>query len=196
MDEDIRYYDASFASIDRIMTLTNASVLQPHVVPMNHGKFYSLMNRKFSCLVYTTSFVEVQAPLFTSHAWTLFRNDVVERIPDDVLRHSAWLDSFWCKFVEDQLDSTCIFSRSTVVKHLDMKTFTSDRSARIMPYDTLSRSVRNYIRFPSRREKHVRCFDDRVVQVNGNTAENQEEVETALKRKKEKREDRQRREKR
>jgi len=161
MDEDIRYYDASFASIDRIMTLTNASILQPHVVPVNHGKFNILMDPNFPCLVHTTSFVEVQAPLFTSHAWSLFRNDVVRRVPDSVLRHSDWLDSFWCKFVEDRLNSTCIFSRSTVVKHLDMKTFKSNRSMRTMHYHAISPNVRNYIRFPGRQEKHVRCFDER-----------------------------------
>ena len=162
MDEDIRYYDASFASIDRIMTLTKASILQPHVVPVNHGKFKSLMDPKLPCLVHTTSFVEVQAPIFASRAWTLFRNDVVKRIPNSVLHRSAWLDSFWCKFVEDRLNATCIFSRSTVVRHLDMKTFKSNRSARTMPFHTLSRSVSRYIRYPSRREKHVRCFDDRL----------------------------------
>ena len=162
MDEDIRYYDASFASIDRIMTLTNASVLQPHVVPVNHGKFNSFMERDFPCLIHTTSFVEVQAPLFASRAWTLFRNDVVRLIPDSVLYRSDWLDLFWCKYIENRLNSTCIFSRSTVVKHLDMKTFNSSRAALTMPFNILLRSVSRYIRFPSRREKHMRCFDDRM----------------------------------
>lgn len=158
MDEDIRYYDASFSSIHKIMNSTGASILQPNVVPLNHGKFGPYIDPKSSCLVHTTSFVEVQAPFFTSFAWNKFHQNVVSRIDDELLFRSAWLDPFWCSFVEYDLKSYCVFSRSTVVKHLDLKTMNKTKNMHKMNFGRLPKIVGRYVRFPSHKEKFVDCL--------------------------------------
>ena len=158
MDEDIRYYDASFSFIHKMMNSTGASILQPNVVPTNHAKFTSYIDPKFSCLVHTTSFVEIQAPLFTSFAWNKFHQRVMSRIDDELLFRSAWLDPFWCSFVEYNLKSYCVFSRSTVVRHLDFKTMNKQNKKYIMNFHRLPNIVSRYIRFPSRKERFATCL--------------------------------------
>ena len=161
MDEDIRYYDVGFSGLDHIMRVTQAAILQPTVVPLNHNKFSAYMSNKYACLVHTTSFVEVQAPIFTKHAWIRFHTDVVMQIADDVLNASDWLDSLWCKYAEMRLNASCVYSRATTVKHLNSKTLDKAKLNHAMPFQRLSRRVSRYVRFPGGKERTVACFDQR-----------------------------------
>lgn len=153
MDEDVRHCDGSFEAA-RAM---RAAIVQPMVVPLNHGKFQ--VHPKDGCVVHTTSFVEVQAPLFSADAWMDFHREVIRPIADDVLRACDWLDAFWCAFVEQRLNGSCAFARHVVVKHLDHRTLRRRRRPTPMPFHKLPRHVRRYTRFPSHAEPRARCLD-------------------------------------
>ena len=164
MDEDMRYYDSSFTVLSDVMDATNASILQPSVIPVNHGKFLSYSNPTYDCMVHTTSFVEVQTPVFASKAWTAFHKVILSKIPDAILYQSSWVDVLWCSFVERRFSSCCVYSKLTVLKHFNLKTMKKlkENKRHVMHFGALPREIQQYIRYPSRPENVRGCLDSEI----------------------------------
>lgn len=162
LDEDMRFYDPSFGVLSLVMDATKASILQPSVIPVNHNKFVNYSHPKNDCMVHTTSFVEVQAPVFAANAWTSFYKTILSNIPDPTLYKSCWVDAFWCTFVEKRLHSRCVYSKLTLLKHLSLKTMNKKRRQHMMRYSALPETLKQYIRYPSRPERVRGCLDSDV----------------------------------
>ena len=115
-----------------------------------------------ACAIHTTSFVEIQAPMFSRRAWTSFHNTILSKIPNKILYKTPWIDALWCSFVEKKLDSHCVYSKLTTVKHLNLKTMNKTHKQHVMNYNSLPKRVQQYIRWPSRTERVTKCFDEYV----------------------------------
>ena len=156
LDEDVRYTSEAFGAEAARMDLSRAVILQPSVIPRNHGKF-ATHEHDPECAVHTISFVEVQAPLFAARAWHAFHSTILSHTAADVMQKTDWFDLFWCNLVERKLNASCAFSRDSRVEHLDFKTLKHNRTHR-MPFHLLSRDVRSYLRYPGAIEPLSRCL--------------------------------------
>ena len=155
LDEDLRTYHDSLYDIARLCRRLSISILQPTIIPLNHAKFTS--DESNPCVVHTTSFVEIQAPFFTTMAWSSFHRSVLSFIADDVLFRSDWVDALWCSYVEKRLNSTCAVAKHVVLHHLNTRTLHKNGSFKVL-LRRLPRPLEGYKRYPSRTESRRSCL--------------------------------------
>lgn len=108
-----------------VLRETGSPLLQPTVLPMEEGgrttDHVRLRPRPNSCLVRTTAFVEVQTPFFRADAWRRFHEDVLMRIPDELLRACDWVDYVMCAHAELVSRGPCLITQGANVVHLRMQ---------------------------------------------------------------------------
>jgi len=121
-DMDFGHERFQISHVLSVLRATGAPLLQPTVLPMEEGgratDHQRLRPRPNSCLVRTTAFVEVQTPFFRGDAWRRFHEDVLMRIPDELLRACDWVDFVMCAHAELVSRGSCLITQGANVVHL------------------------------------------------------------------------------
>ena len=104
---------------------TNATLLQPSIRALVHGTYHPWLRVRpthMSCVATTAPWVEMQTPLFSADAWSVFHTRMLSIVKDEHLAVSDFgIDITWCALLADAFPArpTCLVLPAETATHIN-----------------------------------------------------------------------------